>query len=137
MEEYLDLIAAGEGEYLLFCKALHKKMGGIRPVDFSEEPPSQKQLELAKRLAEEAGILLPDEVVRTKGEISKFIDGLMKKRPPRISEAQARIIRENAPDEVVAALDRGDAEGLAACKKWLDGYFKSLGKKSRRRRKSA
>lgn len=75
MEKYLDDIEEGvEGKTTFnFLKDLHTRLGFAKPSDFSR-PPSEKQIEWAKKLALENEVELSDTILLDMKLTSNFID---------------------------------------------------------------
>jgi DNA topoisomerase I len=84
MEEYLDKVADGVdgATWQTLAKETHEKMGFFVPE--AREPredraPSEKQIDLAKLISEKKGIKLPDLVLQSGFEMSKWLDKNMTK----------------------------------------------------------
>lgn len=84
MEEYLDKVAEGidGASWQELAKTTHEKMGFFIPK--AREPredrtPSEKQMELAKSISEKKGIKLPDSVLQSGFEMSKWLEKNMTK----------------------------------------------------------
>lgn len=75
MEKYLDEIEEGvEGKTTFnFLRDLHGKLGFVKPSDFSR-PPSEKQIEWAKKLALENDVELDEKILLDMKLTSNFID---------------------------------------------------------------
>lgn len=81
MEEYLDKVADGAdgATWQELAKTTHEKMGFITPKVREDRAPSEKQIEIAKSIAEKKGIKLPVLVLESGFEMSKWLDKNMSK----------------------------------------------------------
>lgn len=84
MEAYLDKVAEGiaGATWQDFAKRTHEKMGFFIPE--AREPredraPSEKQIDLAKSISEKKGVKLPDSVLQSGFEMSKWLEKNMSK----------------------------------------------------------
>lgn len=84
MEEYLDKVADGidGATWQELARSTHEKMGFYIPE--TREPredraPSDKQIDLAKSISEKKGIKLPDSVLQSGFEMSKWLEKNMTK----------------------------------------------------------
>lgn len=84
MEEYLDKVAEGidRATWQELARSTHEKMGFYIPE--TREPredraPSDKQIDLAKSISEKKGIKLPDSVLQSGFEMSKWLEKNMSK----------------------------------------------------------
>lgn len=82
MEEILDLITESKATYLDFIKPLHARMHHAVPQKRQVAKPTEKQIELAKKIAKENNIPLPSEVLESMKACSDFIDKNKKENPP-------------------------------------------------------
>ena len=73
MEEVLDAITQGQSHYLDFIKPLHEKLGFVR-TETPIKPPSQKQIDLALKLAKEKHLELPKDYEQDYKICSHFIN---------------------------------------------------------------
>jgi DNA topoisomerase-1 len=79
MEEYLDKVADGidGATWQAFAKETHEKMGFYIPLvrePREDRVPSEKQIDLAKSIAEKKNIKIPDSVLKSSFEMSKWLD---------------------------------------------------------------
>lgn len=84
MEEYLDKVADGidGATWQAFAKSTHEKMGFFIPVvreARENKAPSEKQIAMAQSIAEKKGIKLPDSVLESGFEMSKWLEKNMSK----------------------------------------------------------
>ena len=133
MEKQLDLVEQGKLDWRKPVLETVEKVRELLPFLSKEkdDKPTEKQLEFARRLAEQLKRELPTEVLLSKKKLSKWIDGAKrdlnkKKANFPLSQKQIAVIERNGNEKVKEALKNGD---YAYCRKWLDSFFK------RRRRK--
>lgn len=93
MEEYLDKVADGidGATWQAFAKETHEKMGFyIPPVREPREDrvPSEKQIDLAKSIAEKKNVKIPDSVLKSSFEMSKWLDKNMSKPTEPVGNCQ-------------------------------------------------
>lgn len=79
MEEYLDKVADGidGAAWQELAKSTHEKMGFFIPEirePREDRAPSEKQIDLAKSIAEKKGIKLPNSVLQSGFEMSKWLE---------------------------------------------------------------
>jgi DNA topoisomerase-1 len=93
MEEYLDKVADGidGATWQAFAKETHEKMGFYIPL--VREPRedrvlSEKQIDLAKSIAEKKNIKIPDSVLKSSFEMSKWLDKNMSKPTEPVGNCQ-------------------------------------------------
>lgn len=113
MEEVLDKISNGECAYLDFIKPLHEKMGFIEIKPAEEKapiPPSEAQINYAKKISEAIGIELPNDYELDYRICKDFIEKNSKKMPAKApSQKQinfAKSISEKAGIELPKDYDK-------------------------------
>ena len=131
MEEILDKISNGECSYLDFIKPLHEKMGfvEIKPAEQRPPtPPSQAQLELAKKLALNAQLELPKDIETNWKICSEFIEMAKKKQPilPP-NEKQLNLAKKLADDNKVK-LPKDLETNWKICSDFISKYIKKSSK---------
>ena len=85
METYLDKVADGiDGvSWQIFARLTHEKMGFFIPITREageERAPSEKQIDLAKSIAEKKKIKLPNSALTSSLEMSKWLEKNMSKQ---------------------------------------------------------
>ena len=124
MEEVLDEISAGKQQYLNFIKPLHEKLGNVEVTAQEKKisPPSQKQLEFAKQLAQKTGLELPDSIEEDYKICNEFIEKAKAQVPP--SQKQIELAKKLANDKKVD-LPKNYEKSLEICSKFIDKHIKS------------
>jgi DNA topoisomerase-1 len=84
MEEYLDKVADGidGATWQELAKTTHEKMGFFIPEQREpreDRAPNEKQIDFARSISEKKGIKLPDSVLQSGFEMSKWLDKNMSK----------------------------------------------------------
>ncbi len=93
-----------------------------------DKSPSEKQIQFAQSLAEKTGVQLPENVLKDRELLSKWIDKTKKNMPITFSEKQKALLEK---------LGKGDlVDNPKEAKKFLDDYFKSFKKRSKSGSKS-
>ncbi|MDD7422169.1 hypothetical protein [Campylobacter hominis] len=123
MESVLDEISDGKVDYLDFIKPLHEKMGFKELNNSTTKPPSEKQLEWAKKLASNLKIELPKGIGDDWKICSNFIEKNKDKdvRPP--TEKQLALAKKLADSNKVE-LPKDIEEDMKICSKFIDKYIK-------------
>lgn len=110
------------------CRAFLEEHLGNRPKnpDGSDAPfpPSEKQLDMARSLAERSGMQIPEAALASSKELSSWIDEAMKKAPPRPpSEKQLGLAERLAEEGGLEIPEKARASGkeLSA---WIDAAMK-------------
>lgn len=124
MEEVLDEISAGKQEYLNFIKPLHEKLGNVEVKEQEKKisPPSPKQLEFAKQLAQKTGLELPSNIEEDYKICNEFIEKAKAQVPP--SPKQIELAKKLANDKKVD-LPKNFEKSLEICSKFIDKHIKS------------
>lgn len=126
MEQYLDDIEAGvEGKTTFnFLKDLHEKLGFIKPSDFSR-PPSDKQIEWAKKLAIENEVELDESILLDMKLTSNFIEKY-KSAPSAKGEAKCALCKKGE----VCMRENDKAFQCGNCKVavWKESFGAKFGK---------
>ena len=124
MEEVLDEISAGKQEYLNFIKPLHEKLGNVEVKEQEKKisPPSPKQLEFAKQLAQKIGLELPSNIEEDYKICNEFIEKAKAQVPP--SPKQIELAKKLANDKKVD-LPKNFEKSLEICSKFIDKHIKS------------
>lgn len=74
MENTLDKITESKATYLDFIKPLHAKMNNFIPNKIEKKPPTQAQIDFAKKLASANNIELPKSALDSMKECCDFIE---------------------------------------------------------------
>lgn len=74
MENTLDKITESKATYLDFIKPLHAKMNNFIPNKIEKKPPTQAQIDFAKKLASANNIELPKNALDSMKECCDFIE---------------------------------------------------------------
>ena len=119
MEEVLDQISKGEVKYIDFIKPLHEKMDFKKLEDSGIKPPSEKQIEYAKKLAESLKLELPKGYDENWKICIEFIDKYKDKDVRAPSEKQIAFAKKLA-DENGLKLPKDYETNLNICKKFID-----------------
>ena len=119
MEEVLDQISKGEVKYIDFIKPLHEKMDFKKLEDSGIKPPSEKQIEYAKKLAESLKLELPKGYDENWKICSEFIDKYKDKDVRAPSEKQITFAKKLADDNGLK-LPKDYETNLNICKKFID-----------------
>lgn len=124
MEEVLDEISAGKQQYLNFIKPLHEKLGNIEVKEQEKKisPPSPKQLEFAKQLAQKTGLELPSNIEEDYKICNEFIEKAKAQVPP--SPKQIELAKKLANDKKVD-LPKNYEKSLEICSKFIDKHIKA------------
>lgn len=124
MEEVLDEISAGKQEYLNFIKPLHEKLGNVEVKEQEKKisPPSPKQLEFAKQLAQKTGLELPSNIEEDYKICNEFIEKAKAQVPP--SPKQIELAKKLANDKKVD-LPKNYEKSLEICSKFIDKHIKA------------
>ena len=131
MEEILDKISNGECAYLDFIKPLHEKMGFVEVKPAEQKPPtppSQAQLEFAKKLALNAKLELPKDIETSWKICREFIEMAKKKQPilPP-NEKQLNLAKKLADDNKVE-LPKDLENNWKICSDFISKYIKKSSK---------
>ena len=97
-----------------------------KPLKASEQPPNDKQIALARSLADKLGLKVTAEHLATSGHLSAFIDAAMKASPP--SESQLSFARKIAEEKKID-LPEDAVRSRVACSKFIDKHKSGGGKK--------
>ncbi len=89
MEEFLDKVEENKENWKKFISELFSKINFI-PEKREVKPPSEKQIEFAKKLAEKHSVEIPEKALNSSYEMSKFIDGLLKKENSKQQKQQRK-----------------------------------------------
>lgn len=131
MEEILDKISNGECSYLDFIKPLHEKMEfvEIKPAEQRQPtPPSQAQIEFAKKLALNAQLELPNDIETNWKICSDFIEMAKKKQPISTpNEKQLNLAKKLADDNKVE-LPKDLENNWKICSDFISKYIKKSSK---------
>lgn len=126
MEEVLDKISKNEATYLDFIKPLHEKMDFVKiSTDAEIKPPSEKQLEFAKKLAKDQNLELPKDIENNWKICNEFIEKAKKSTPP--TEKQIAFAQKLANDQKIE-LPKNYDKSIEICSKFIDKCLKN-GKK--------
>ncbi len=80
MEEFLDKVEENKAHWKAFVRELFEKINYVPEKREREiKPPSEKQIEFARKLSEKHNIDIPEKALKDSYEMSKFIDNLLKK----------------------------------------------------------
>ncbi len=139
MEKHLDLVEQGKLDWRRPVLETAEKVRELLPL-LNEKPndtPTEKQLSFARTLSERLKEEIPGEVLISKKKLSEWITKAREKIAQQktkapLSEKQKAVIEKNGDEKVKKALQEGN---YGYCRRWLDGFFKSLEKKKRGRRK--
>lgn len=93
MENTLDKITESKATYLDFIKQLHSKMNNFIPNKIEKKPPTQPQIEFAKKLATANNIELPKGALDSMKECCDFIE-----KYNRPSQKQVEFAKKIASD---------------------------------------
>jgi DNA topoisomerase-3 len=115
------------------CRAFLDEHLGSRPAgEGGERPavnPSEKQLALAKSLAERTGTQIPEAALASSRDLSAWFDAAMKKAPPRPpSEKQLAFAERLAEEGGVDLPDAARTDGKA-CSAFIDARMGKGGSK--------
>ena len=72
MEETLDQVEKGSVNWRDFVREVHEKMGFENSPASSGETPTEKQVQYAKKIAIEKGLVLPEKTVKNRKELSAW-----------------------------------------------------------------
>lgn len=113
------------------CRAFLEEHLANRPknADGTDAPfaPSEKQLNMAKKLSVETGIELPDDALKSSKLMSSWIDAAMKKAPPRPpSEKQIGLARKLADANNIELPD-GIKTDMKLCSAFIDKHMSKGG----------
>ena len=138
MEKQLDLVEQGKLDWRKPVLETVEKVRNLLPLltEKKDDTPTEKQLEFARRLAERLGEEIDGAALTSKKKLSDWITKARKKLEKQknsqpLTDKQVAVIEKNGDEKVRKALQEGD---YAYCRKWLDGFFRSL-KKGKKRRK--
>ncbi len=98
MEEFLDKVEENKEDWKKFVSELFAKINFI-PEKREVKPPSEKQVEFAKKLAEKHSVEIPEKALQSSFEMKKFIDGLLQKKPQKDSVKTSRKDKKT-PDSI-------------------------------------
>ncbi|MBW3243396.1 hypothetical protein KUV57_12050 [Epibacterium sp. DP7N7-1] len=96
-------------------------------------PPSEKQLDLAKRLAAEGNIEIPSAALASSRELSSWIDGAMKKQPPRPPSDKQLALAEQLSEEKGVDLPEKVKASMKECSSFIDKMMNGAKSKGRSR----
>ncbi|HJV65813.1 MAG TPA: type I DNA topoisomerase [Geomonas sp.] len=114
MEGFLDLIVDNKETWQRFCKGVHAKMGfAVPPARGEGAAPSEGQLRYAKLLAEKGGLVVPDAVLKSRAELSAWIDRALGKGGAATTPAAAG---RGTPGGKPGRAEKGDGPGTASGK---------------------
>ncbi len=87
---------------------------------YRDTKPTEKQIAYAKSLSEKTGIELPEEVLKDKDKIKKWINKAKKEamKSYKLSEKQKAILVKNGKEDLIDKPEKA--------LKWLDSYFKKM-----------
>jgi len=136
MEKQLDLVEQGKLDWRRPVLETIEKVRELLPLlnEELDDTPTEKQLSFARTLSEQLGEGIPGEVLVSRKKLSEWITKARKKVAQQeanapLSEKQKAVIEKNGDEKVKRGLQEGD---YTYCRKWLDGFFKSLKKKRRK-----
>lgn len=111
------------------CRAFLDEHLGSRPAgEGGERPssgPSEKQIALARSLAERTGTPVPEAALASSRDLSAWIDAAMKKAPPRPPSEKQLAFAEKLAAEAGVDLPESARTDAAACSAFID---KNMGK---------
>ena len=111
------------------CRAFLDEHLGSRPAgEGGERPssgPSEKQIALARSLAERTGTPVPEAALASSRDLSAWIDAAMKKAPPRPPSEKQLAFAEKLAAEAGVDLPEAARTDAAACSAFID---KNMGK---------
>ncbi|CDF65953.1 type IA DNA topoisomerase [Campylobacter fetus] len=123
MEGVLDEISSGKVAYLDFIRPLHEKMGFKELSTGETKPPSDKQLEWAKSLAQNLNIALPNGIEANWKICSNFIEKNKGKIVTPPSDKQIELAKKLSKDKGLS-LPKGYDTNLKICKEFIDKAIK-------------
>lgn len=121
MESVLDEISNGNVSYLDFIKPLHEKMGFKKLSSSEIKPPSEKQLEFAKKLASEQNLPLPQGIEQDYKICSAFIDRLQKTALPSKTTNNKEAIKCPECGNGILRLIKGKNGDFFGCSNYSQG----------------
>ncbi len=87
MEEFLDKVEENKEDWKKFVSELFTKINFI-PEKREVKPPSEKQVEFAKKLAEKHSVEIPEKAMQSSFEMKKFIDLLLQKKDQSVKTSR-------------------------------------------------
>ncbi|HDX6258484.1 TPA: type IA DNA topoisomerase [Campylobacter fetus subsp. venerealis] len=123
MESVLDEISSGKVSYLDFIKPLHEKMGFKELNNSQTNPPSEKQLEWAKNIAQNLKISLPNGIENSWKICSDFIEKNKDKVVTPPTDKQIELAKKLSKDKGMA-LPKDYDTNLKICKEFIDKAIK-------------
>lgn len=123
MENVLDEISSGNVSYLDFIKPLHEKMGFKELSTGETNPPSEKQLEWAKNIAQNLKISLPNGIENSWKICSDFIEKNKDKVVTPPTDKQIELAKKLSKDKGLS-LPKGYDTNLKICKEFIDKAIK-------------
>lgn len=121
MEEVLDKISKNEASYLDFIKPLHEQMNFFELSPKKITPPSEKQLEFARKIASQNNLTLPQNIELDRKICSDFIE----KNRPKIAPSQKQIeFAKKLSDEHKKPLPPQFDTDINICSKFIDSCIK-------------
>lgn len=119
------LITESKATYLDFIKPLHARMHHAIPQKREIAKPTEKQIELAKKIAKENNILLPSEVLESMKACSDFIDKNKKENPP--TEKQLEFAKKIAQAKGIS-LPKEAETSFKACSDFINKHKSNTNK---------
>ncbi|PTX52424.1 DNA topoisomerase-3 [Gemmobacter caeni] len=111
------------------CRAfLDEHLGSRQAGEGGERPssaPSEKQVALARSLAERTGAQIPEAALASARDLSSWIDAAMKKAPPRPPSEKQLAFAEKLAEEAGIDLPETARTDMTACSAFID---KNMGK---------
>lgn len=123
MENVLDEISSGNVSYLDFIKPLHEKMGFKELSTGQTNPPSEKQLEWAKNIAQNLKISLPNGIENSWKICSDFIEKNKDKVVTPPTDKQLSFAKKLAKDNNTE-LPKDIEKDSSICSKFITKYTK-------------
>ncbi|MFX4300214.1 DNA topoisomerase [Pseudosulfitobacter pseudonitzschiae] len=106
------------------CRTFLEEHLGNRPknADGTDAPfpPSEKQMEMARSLADRMGSKIPEESLKSSKDLSGWIDQAMKKAPPRAPSEKQLAFAERLSDEAGVAIPVSALKSSKELSSWMD-----------------
>ena len=137
-KEVSELIKKQYKEIKEISQKLNKKV-----IDKDEAKPSEKQLEFAKKISVELGIEIPEETLKYKTKLTKWIKTNEKKRKINLSDKQRNFAEYYCEDKDILAILEADKNGVLTkdqmnkFRKWIKEYMQTSEYRKKRAKKAA
>lgn len=139
-ENEFKLLIENQTKQLYDIASKHK----IETIDKSTLPPSEAQIKFANQMAKELNLIIPEQAIKLKDEMTKWLKKYESKMPNLLSEKQYAFLKEYGSDneKIVAILQANDKKEMTKeqkfeASKWLGSFIRTSEYQRKRAKKAA